>query len=92
MPWPTYRPPTDFTAASLTDYRHNTAGYYSVCLPCATEPADFGTGSIIEQFSAFTTGTDGAEALQFIAVNGEQPAGRPCLVYSPDDVTEWQIT
>lgn len=84
--------PTDFTAATLTYNRQNTAGYNSVCLPFATEPADFGTEAIIEQFSALTTGTDGAEALQFIAANGEQPAGQPCLVYCPDDVTEWQIT
>lgn len=75
--------PTDFTAATLTYNRQNTAGYNSVCLPFATEPADFGTGAIIEQFSAFTTGTDGAEALQFIAANGEQPAGQPCWYIAP---------
>lgn len=84
--------PADFTAATLTYSRQNTAGYNSVCLPFATEPADFGAGAVIEQFSTLTTGTDGADALQFVATSGENPAGQPCLVYCSDDVTEWQIT
>ncbi len=84
--------PSAFTAENLTYARANTAGWNSVCLPFAVSADDFGTGASIEQLSSVSYG-DGSEAssIGFTAVTGDNPAGQPCLVYCPDDVTEWSL-
>ncbi len=83
--------PTDFTAETLTYARTNTAGWNSVCLPFAVSASDFGTSAQLEQFSSLST-TDDNATLCFAATTEENAAGQPCLVYCPDDVTEWDIT
>ena len=83
--------PSNFTAVTLTYSRSNTAGWNSVCLPFAVSAADFGTSASLEQFSNIST-ADGATTLSFNATTGENAAGQPCLVYCPDDVTEWNVS
>ncbi len=84
--------PSNFTAETLTYSRSNTAGWNSVCLPFAVSAADFGTSARLEQFSNVSTDDDGTATLTFTASTDENVAGQPCLVYCPDDVTEWNIT
>ncbi len=84
--------PSNFTAEMLTYSRSNTAGWNSVCLPFAVSAADFGTSAHLEQFSNVSTDDDGTATLTFTASTDENVAGQPCLVYCPDDVTEWNIT
>ncbi len=83
--------PSNFTAETLTYSRSNTAGWNSVCLPFAVSASDFGTSASLEQFSNVST-ADGATTLSFNATAGENAAGQPCLVYCPDDVTEWNVS
>ncbi len=85
--------PSDFTATTLTYARTNTAGWNSVCLPFATTATDFGTSAKQEQLTQLTTdATTGTATLHFEPTQGEVAAGVPCLVYCPDDVTEWSLT
>lgn len=79
--------PNAFTAQTLTYNRQNTAGYNSVCLPFAVSAADFGTNCKLEQFTAMSDNT-----IRFTSTTDEVAAGQPCLVYCPDDVTEWNLT
>ena len=85
--------PLAFTADKITYSRTNTAGWNSVCLPFAVSASDFGEGSRIETLNgASYGGGEEAATISFKTLSGENPAGQPCLVYCPDDVTEWSIT
>ncbi len=85
--------PSDFTADKITYARTNTAGWNSVCLPFAVSASDFGEGSRIETlYGANYGGGTEAATIGFKTLSGENPAGQPCLVYCPDDVTEWSVT
>ncbi len=85
--------PSAFTADKITYARTNTAGWNSVCLPFAVSASDFGEGSHIETLNgASYGGGEEAATISFKTLSGENPAGKPCLVYCPDDVTEWSIT
>ena len=82
--------PTDFTASTLQYSRTNTAGYNSVCLPFAFSAADFGEGCKVEHFSALNEGS--TTTINFRATDNENEAGMPCLVYCPENLTEWNIS
>lgn len=82
--------PSDFTATTLEYSRTNTAGYNSVCLPFAFSATDFGEGCQVEQFSSIQEGD--ATTITFRTTEGENAAGVPCLVYCPEDITEWNVT
>lgn len=78
--------PTDFTAQSLSYHRSGTAGYNSVCLPFAVNASDFGAGARLEQYASMSSNT-----ISFNSTIDDNVAGQPCLVYCPDEVTEWNI-
>lgn len=78
--------PTNFTAQTLTYQRANTAGYNSVCLPFAIQAADFGAGAKLEAYTQMNE-----SKVNFTTITDNNEAGRPCLVYCPADVTEWNI-
>ena len=78
--------PTNFTAQTLTYQRANTAGYNSVCLPFAIHAADFGAGAKLEAYTQMNE-----SKVNFTTITDNNEAGRPCLVYCPADVTEWNI-
>lgn len=78
--------PTAFTAQTLTYQRANTAGYNSVCLPFAVNASDFGAGAKLELFNQLKE-----NSVNFTTTTDENEAGKPCLVYCPNDITEWNI-
>lgn len=78
--------PIDFTAQTLTYQRANTAGYNSVCLPFAIHATDFGAGAKLEAYTQMNE-----SKVNFTTITDNNEAGRPCLVYCPADVTEWNI-
>lgn len=78
--------PTNFTAQSLSYHRSGTAGYNSVCLPFAVNASDFGAGARLEQYASMNSNT-----ISFTSATDDNAAGQPCLVYCPDEVTEWNI-
>lgn len=78
--------PKAFTAQTLTYQRANTAGYNSVCLPFAVNASDFGAGAKLELFNQMKE-----NSVNFTTTTDENEAGKPCLVYCPDDITEWNI-
>lgn len=78
--------PTNFTAQTLTYQRANTAGYNSVCLPFAIHATDFGAGAKLEAYTQMNE-----SKVNFTTITDNNEAGRPCLVYCPADVTEWNI-
>lgn len=82
--------PTNFTAATLTYVRSNTAGYNSVCLPFAISSADFGEGAKIEQYNKAVE-QNGSVSLYFKETESTLEAGTPCLVYCPETITSWNI-
>ena len=78
--------PINFTAQTLTYQRANTAGYNSVCLPFAIHANDFGAGAKLEAYTQMNESN-----VNFTTITNNNEAGRPCLVYCPADVTEWNI-
>lgn len=78
--------PKAFTAQTLTYQRANTAGYNSVCLPFAVNASDFGAGAKLELFNQLKE-----NSVNFTTTTDENEAGKPCLVYCPNDITEWNI-
>ena len=78
--------PSAFTAQTVTYSRANTAGYNSVCLPFAISAADFDAGTKLEAYTQMNE-----SKVNFTTITDNNEAGRPCLVYCPADVTEWNI-
>lgn len=81
--------PSDITAANVTYTRSDAAGWNSVCLPFAVTAADFGEGSVVEQYGSLSANGD---TLIFTASEGEIAAGVPFIVYSPTGAAEWSIS
>lgn len=77
--------PQAFTAQEVTYGRTPVAGYNSLCLPFATEAADFGSGCTLETLSGQTQ-----DAIIFQTTAAAE-AGQPVLVHCPD-ATPWTLT
>ncbi len=77
---------TSLSATNISYNRDNTAGFNSVCLPFALKLTDL-PGCKIEVLSGSIDGT-----VLFDDTVTEVAAGTPCLVWCPDDVTEWSLS
>ncbi len=84
--------PSAFTTETLTYSSDNTAGWTALSVPFALSVSDFGAHHRLETFTGAQAGSDGTTELHFFATDAEQPAGTPCLVYSPEDETGWTLT
>ncbi len=79
-----------YIANNIVYTRKNTAGYNSVCLPFNLKLQDLPEGSKIEVLDRSET-KDGVTTIYFNDGVQEVAAGTPCLVWCPENETEWNI-